>query len=63
MLQLIVPCNNYSSLCSIILSVVFSPCSTKGGMTTLMRAAEGGHNETVETLIAAGADVNLKVGI
>ena len=44
--------------CSIILSVVLS---TKVGWTALMIAAEGGHNETVQTLIAAGADVSLKV--
>ena len=25
-----------------------------------MRAAEGGHNETVQTLIAAGADLNIQ---
>ena len=28
-----------------------------------MVAAEGGHNKTVKTLIAAGADANLKVRI
>ena len=28
-----------------------------------MIAAKHGHNETVKTLIAAGADVNLKVGL
>ena len=32
-------------------------------MTALMIAAEDGHNETVKTLIAAGADVSLKVGL
>ena len=57
----IVPYNNYSSLCCIILSVVITPCSTKRGWTALMRAAEGGRNVTVQTLIAAGADVSLKV--
>ena len=25
-----------------------------------MRAAKGGHNETVQTLIAAGADLNIQ---
>ena len=35
----------------------------KCGSTALMMAAQGGHDETVQTLIAAGADVNLKVGI
>ena len=50
----------YSSLCCIILSVVFTPCSTKNGCTALMRAAESGHNETVQTLIAAGADLNIQ---
>ena len=52
-----------SPLCCIILSVVFSRCSTKNGRTALMTAAEGGHNETMKTLIAAGADVSLKVGL
>ena len=56
-------CLLVSPLCCIIFSVVFSRCSTKDGRTALMRAAEGGHNETVQTLIAAGADVSLKVGI
>ena len=35
--------------------------TTKDGWTALMIAARGGHNETVQTLIAAGADVSLKV--
>ena len=45
-------------ICCIIRSVVFS---TKFGLTALIMAAEGGHNETVQTLIAAGADVSWKV--
>ena len=49
-----------SSLCVILLFVVFT---TKDGWTALMVAAEGGHNETVQLLIAAGADVSLKVRI
>ena len=28
-----------------------------------MRAARGGHNETVQTLIAAGADLNIQVKV
>ena len=47
-----------SPICCITHSVVFS---TKYGWTALMKAAEGGHNGTVQTLIAAGADVSLKV--
>ena len=35
--------------------------TTKDGWTALMIACRGGHNETVKTLIAAGADVGLKV--
>ena len=35
--------------------------TTKDGRTALMIAAIGGHNDTVQTLIAAGADVSLKV--
>ena len=31
------------------------------GKTALMMAAQGGHDETVNKLIAAGADVTLKV--
>ena len=39
------------------LFVVFS---TKYGWTALMIAARGGHNETVQTLTAAGADLNIQ---
>ena len=46
-----------SPFCCITLSVVFS---TKYGWTALMIAAKGGHNETVQTLIAAGADLNIQ---
>ena len=52
-------CSLYNSLLYNI-SIVFSPCSTKNGLTALMRAARGGHNETVQTLIAAGADLNVQ---
>ena len=31
----------------------------KNGKAALMMAAQGGHTETVEALIAAGADVNV----
>ena len=34
--------------------------TTKDGWTALMIAARGGHNETVQTLIAAGADLNIQ---
>ena len=34
--------------------------TTKDGWTALMIAARGGHNETVQTLIAAGADLNIR---
>ena len=34
--------------------------TTKYGWTALMIAARGGHNETVHTLIAAGADLNIQ---
>ena len=34
---------------------------TKFGRTALMRAAEGGHNETVQILTAAGVDTTLEV--
>ena len=45
-----------------LLDFYFHP-QEESGVTALMMAAEGGHNETVKTLIAAGADVTLKVGL
>jgi hypothetical protein len=46
------------TVASAVLAQIKEPCATIAGLTALHYAASGGHDECVEALLAAGADVS-----